>query len=297
MEYNEKLKKLRVDNNMSQDDLAEKLHVARQTVSKWEQGINEPDIYTLKQYAAIFNVSIDEIVGDVEKVDKAANKRRKSSKVLFFIGTAFYVFCVIAVLIIFRFLQDTIPAHYNASGEIDRYGGKAEVLLHLLSFTVYYAIILVVYIVGKKYIGTPMLNLENASFIVIFSIILAIPVGYFAFVLAITVPYLIEHSLCSFVMCILATVELIITIVAHPKITPANNLVGFRTKFTLTNPEAWVRVNRFCSICLSIAAAIMIAANMIFISYWVLLATTILLLVAVLITFIYHEVLRKKMKI
>ena len=49
MELNEKLKELRIRSNMSQEQLAEQLHVTRQTVSKWEQGINQPDIYTLKK--------------------------------------------------------------------------------------------------------------------------------------------------------------------------------------------------------------------------------------------------------
>ena len=67
MEYKEKLRELRVQNNMSQEQLAELLHVTRQTVSKWEQGVNQPDIYTLKQYSQIFGVSLDELVGDIEK--------------------------------------------------------------------------------------------------------------------------------------------------------------------------------------------------------------------------------------
>lgn len=295
VEYNEKLKELRVQNDMSQDDLAERLHVARQTVSKWEQGINEPDIFTLKQYAEIFNVSLDELLGDVTNVNKKAIRLRKASKVMMLISTVFYVFCVLTVFILFRFLQDTIPAHWNIKGEIDRYGSKAEVLIHLLSFTVYYAVALITYFVGRKNLSTPLLNLENTSFIVIFSIIVAIPLGYLAFVLAISVPYLLEHSVESFIICILCAVELAVSIAAHPKITPANNLVGFRTKFTMTNPEAWVKVNRFASICISVSVALMIAVNMIWISYWAILATAITLVVALAISFIYHEVLRKKM--
>ena len=295
MEYNEKLRQLRVQSGMSQDELAEKLHVARQTVSKWEQGVNEPDIYTLKQYAEIFNVSIDEIVGDVEKTEKPVSKLRKASKTLLLISTMFYLFCVMAVFILFRFLQNELPAHYNINGQIDRYGSKVEVLLHLVSFTFFYMITLFTYKIGEKNLGTPMLNLDNVSFIVAFSIIVAIPVGYLAFVLAISVPYLLEDSTASFVMCILGALELVLSIAAHPKITPANNFIGFRTKFTLTNPEAWVKVNRFTSICMSVSAVLMIAVNMIFISYWAILGATVLLLVTLVISLVYHEVLRKKM--
>lgn len=297
MEYNEKLRELRVQSGMSQDDLAEQLHVARQTISKWEQGVNEPDIYTLKQYAAIFNVTIDDIVCDVERVCKPTNKLRNACKTLLFISTVFYAFCVIAVLVLFRFLQNTIPGHYNLTGAIDGYVSKTEVLLHLLPFTFFYAITLFVYKIGDKNLGTPLLNLDNAAFIVIFSIVVALPFGYLAFVLATSVPYLVEHSAPSFIICILGAIELAIALPAHPRITPANNIIGFRTKFTMTNPEAWIKVNRFASVCISVSVVLMIATNMIWISYWAILASSILLFVTLATTFLYHEVLRKKMKI
>ena len=296
MEYYEKLKELRVQNGMSQDDLAEKLHVARQTISKWEQGINEPDIYTLKQYATIFNVTLDELVGDVEQVHKPANKLRKACKTLLFISTALYVFNIIVVCILFRFLQNKIPVDYNLLSETDSYVSKTEVLLNLLFFTFFYALTLFTYKIGEKNLGTPLLNLDNVAFLVIFSIIVAVPIGFLTFVLALSTQYLIEYSASSFVMCVVSALGLILSIAAHPKITPKNNLIGFRTKFTLTNADAWVKVNRFASICISVTLALVIVANMIWISYWTIFGTTIALVVALLITIIYHEILRKKMK-
>ena len=296
MNYNEKLRELRINHNMSQEQLAEKLHVTRQTVSKWEQGINEPDIFTFKQYAAIFNVTLDELVGDVEKSNKSVCKVRKACKTLLIVSTMFYIFCVFTVFILWRFLQNEIAAHYNIWGEVDRYGSKHEVLLHLLSFTVFYAITLMTYFIGKKNIGTPLLNLENTTFIVMFSIVVTIPVGYLAFVLGTTVQYLIEEGIESFIMCIAGAVVLVISIASHPKITPANTIVGYRTVFTLTNPEAWKKVNTFTSICISVAMTLAIVTNMIFISYWAILGSTILLFVTLPITVVYHEVLRKKIK-
>ena len=113
MEYNEKLKELRMQNNMSQEQLAEQLHVTRQTVSKWEQGINQPDIYTLKQYCAIFNVSLDELVGDIEKSPRHAQRRVKASKIIFLISTLLYIFTILLVVVLWRFLQDTLPMHWD----------------------------------------------------------------------------------------------------------------------------------------------------------------------------------------
>lgn len=51
MKFNEKLKALREEKGYTQEEIASKLNVARQSVSKWEQGINEPDLRRLKNYA------------------------------------------------------------------------------------------------------------------------------------------------------------------------------------------------------------------------------------------------------
>ncbi len=53
---------LRSRNNMSQQELADKIHVTRQTISIWERGEGKPDIYYAKDICQIFDVSMDELV-------------------------------------------------------------------------------------------------------------------------------------------------------------------------------------------------------------------------------------------
>ena len=57
------LKKLREKSGITQADLADKLFVSAQSVSKWENGISEPDLATVFQLADIFSVSIDTLLG------------------------------------------------------------------------------------------------------------------------------------------------------------------------------------------------------------------------------------------
>jgi len=57
-----KIKQLRIANGMTQEDLAEKLHVVRQTVSKWEKGISLPDAEMLERLADLFGVTADELL-------------------------------------------------------------------------------------------------------------------------------------------------------------------------------------------------------------------------------------------
>lgn len=57
------LKKLRTENHLSQQQLADLLYITQQSVWKYENGLAEPDIDTLKALAKIFHTGVDEIIG------------------------------------------------------------------------------------------------------------------------------------------------------------------------------------------------------------------------------------------
>ncbi len=62
MTLGEKILSLRTARDMSQDDLAEKLEVSRQSVSKWETGQSTPDLDKIIKLADLFGVGVDELV-------------------------------------------------------------------------------------------------------------------------------------------------------------------------------------------------------------------------------------------
>lgn len=62
MTLGEKIYKLRTDKNLSQGDLAEKLEVSRQSVSKWENGAAIPDLDKIIKLAEVFEITIDDLV-------------------------------------------------------------------------------------------------------------------------------------------------------------------------------------------------------------------------------------------
>ena len=63
----EKILSLRTEKGMSQDSLAEKLEVSRQSVSKWETGQSTPDLDKIIKLADLFGVSVDELVREGER--------------------------------------------------------------------------------------------------------------------------------------------------------------------------------------------------------------------------------------
>ena len=62
MTLGEKIKDLRRTVNITQEELAEKIGVSRQAVTKWESDIGMPDVENLKNIATLFNISIDELL-------------------------------------------------------------------------------------------------------------------------------------------------------------------------------------------------------------------------------------------
>ena len=74
MNISKQIQYFRKRDNMSQEELAEKLHVSRQSISNWENERNYPDIHNLLMMSILFNVSLDELVKDHE---------RKTSKINF----------------------------------------------------------------------------------------------------------------------------------------------------------------------------------------------------------------------
>ena len=80
MELERRLAELRREKNLSQEELAEKLYVSRQTISNWERDKTYPDINSLLLMANYFDVSLDHLIkGDVNimkhQVDQSQFKK------------------------------------------------------------------------------------------------------------------------------------------------------------------------------------------------------------------------------
>lgn len=71
MEISRQIKKLRHEANLSQEELADKIYVTRQTISNWENEKNYPDINSLVLLSTLFGVSLDILVkGDLKEMKK-----------------------------------------------------------------------------------------------------------------------------------------------------------------------------------------------------------------------------------
>lgn len=88
MEFNNKLYNLRKQKGLSQEELANRLNVSRQTVSKWEVGDSTPDMEKLIAISDLFEISLDELVMDKapkhigKNISKSENVSELKEKVL-----------------------------------------------------------------------------------------------------------------------------------------------------------------------------------------------------------------------
>ena len=102
------LKRLRTAQNLSQEDIAQKLHITRQTVSGWETGRCEPDIDMIKSLAYVLNVDVQELLCGT-KPDKNRICDRK-----FLIPTCVFGGMVV-IFVIFRILFYSRLLAYRSS--------------------------------------------------------------------------------------------------------------------------------------------------------------------------------------
>lgn len=150
MELGKNIVKLRKDNNLTQDELAEKLFVTRQTVSNWENGKNYPDLETIVKISDEFSIPLDELLKEDKKllkeIDnnvKGVKKYRNIIKYIVVILCLLLFICYKAIML-YKYQYNEIEFNankiFNETITIDRnseYNGK-RIYLDRISFADYF---------------------------------------------------------------------------------------------------------------------------------------------------------------
>ena len=79
MNLGEKIYELRKQQNLSQEELGDKLNVSRQTISKWERNESTPDLDKIVPLCDLFNLSVDELL-QVKKIEKSKSEMQESAQ-------------------------------------------------------------------------------------------------------------------------------------------------------------------------------------------------------------------------
>jgi transcriptional regulator with XRE-family HTH domain len=97
MELGKQIKKYRQENELSQEELANRIYVSRQTISNWENDKNYPDVNSLLLLSEVFQISLDELIkGDIDRMKEIINKEEVSK---FNHYSKIYTFILIIVIV------------------------------------------------------------------------------------------------------------------------------------------------------------------------------------------------------
>jgi transcriptional regulator with XRE-family HTH domain len=131
------IKKIRKENNLSQQAFAERIGVSPQAVSKWENGKNLPDISTLKEIKKEFNVDIDSIIdGDNKK------RKTKHKSYIFIIGILIFLLLVILIIKLtnkdnnFEFNElNSTNNDFSISGSVVMTSDRTSLIINSVDYT------------------------------------------------------------------------------------------------------------------------------------------------------------------
>lgn len=102
MDIGKKIIKYRRRNKLSQEKLAEKIGVARQTISNWELNTTKPDIMQIKNISKVLNISIDDLLDNnsnvkskIINIEKELRKNNRNLKMLILL--VYFVILILAI--------------------------------------------------------------------------------------------------------------------------------------------------------------------------------------------------------
>lgn len=99
MEVGGRIRELRAAADMSQDDLAARVYVSRQTISSWENGKTYPDVQSLLLLSEIFGASVDSLIkGDVETMNETIDRDIETMKRLSYVMLGFLLLMIAAMI-------------------------------------------------------------------------------------------------------------------------------------------------------------------------------------------------------
>ena len=107
MKINEKIYNLRKEHNLSQEELADKLNVSRQTISKWELGESNPDFDKIEPLCDVFNITTEELLRDKKEIVQSENSQKVDviKAILICVSIFFYFIAIIATVVAEEFLH------------------------------------------------------------------------------------------------------------------------------------------------------------------------------------------------
>ena len=124
MDFGEKLKALRTERGLTQEQLAARLYVSRTAVSKWETGGGSPNLDSLQAVARLFDVSVDDLLSTDDLIVLARDERRSTARSSGMLS--FGLLDVLAVVLAFIPLYGVDDGSFVRMANLADYGASVD---------------------------------------------------------------------------------------------------------------------------------------------------------------------------
>ena len=133
--------KLRKDKKLTQEQLAEKMGVSINAVSKWERGLSFPDVSLLKKLCNELGISVEELInGEEDKseeakeraiinVVKSKNKEKKKTKIIIIVSIILMAILIVASILFYKNKEDELEKYYERNYQMSLVARNVEAFL------------------------------------------------------------------------------------------------------------------------------------------------------------------------
>ena len=116
MRLGEVLKEKRVELNLTQEEVGEKLFVTRQTISNWENGKTLPDIDSLIDIATFYDLSLDKVLLKGSDIVEDIKKKEKLTRLYNWLVVPYLIFFLLLFLMYRSIVEDNMTNLLAVSG-------------------------------------------------------------------------------------------------------------------------------------------------------------------------------------
>lgn len=139
MTIGEKIQELRKKQNLSQESLAEKIGVTRQTISKWETSETSPDLKQSKYLAKVLEVSLDELTNNeinvlsmkVNNTERLAGLTIKISKIVGLVILILVIIDLLSFVLFVHYEKNKVELNYNGYSVLECVSGNKKYEIEL----------------------------------------------------------------------------------------------------------------------------------------------------------------------
>ena len=241
----EKIATQRKSKHWTQKDLAAQLFVSDKLISKWECGHAIPDFVYIVKLSELFGVDLEYFTeGDFAKQRKLQQTRRRTRRVLLIVNMCTMCLPLLVAVLADVALPQSIPMHYDALGNITRWGDKSEMIhMGLVLSAIPAAMFGGLYFAERKFAD------RNPKFWIAYICNFCMILTYTVMQIAFTVKAAREASAAAYEpiwirdFVIIALCALLYWVGAACLFVPPNGILGYRFPWTAP-PWVWYRTHR-----------------------------------------------------